>query len=79
MSPNLQETSDLVTFTEEIFNGKSQFFCSVGRGPSQYVRRGHSLALQRKPYGYVYSTSFRDVAMTSSRRNFARSAVYIRT
>ena len=24
-----QETEDLVTFTEEIFNGKRHFFCAV--------------------------------------------------
>ena len=28
MRPNLQETADLVTFTEEIFNEKLFFFCS---------------------------------------------------
>ena len=27
MSPNPQETEDLVTFTEEILNGKLQFLC----------------------------------------------------
>ena len=29
MRPNPQETVDLVTFTEEILNGKIQFLCSV--------------------------------------------------
>ena len=29
MQPNLEETADLVTFTEEIFNGKLHFLCSV--------------------------------------------------
>ena len=29
MWPNPQETADLVTFTEEILNGKPHFFCSV--------------------------------------------------
>ena len=29
MSPNLQETVDLVTFTEEIVNGKFHFLCGV--------------------------------------------------
>ena len=28
MRPNLQETVDLVTFTEEIFNGKLHFLSS---------------------------------------------------
>ena len=29
MRPNPQETTDLVTFTEEILNGKLHFLCSV--------------------------------------------------
>ena len=29
MWPNLQETADLVTFTEEILNGKLHFLCAV--------------------------------------------------
>ena len=29
MWPNPQETSDLVTFTEEIFNGNPHFPCSM--------------------------------------------------
>ena len=29
MLPNLQETADLVPFTEEILNGKLHFLCSV--------------------------------------------------
>ena len=28
MWPNLQQTADLVTFTEEILNGKLHFLCS---------------------------------------------------
>ena len=28
MRPNLQKTADLVTFTEEILNGKLHFLCS---------------------------------------------------
>ena len=30
MWPNPQEAADLVTFTEEILNGKLHFLCSVG-------------------------------------------------
>ena len=30
MRPNPQKTADLVTFTEEILNGKLQFLCSDG-------------------------------------------------
>ena len=29
MQPNLQETADVVTLTEEILNGKLHFLCSV--------------------------------------------------
>ena len=29
MRPNPQESADLVTFTEEILNGKLHFLCSV--------------------------------------------------
>ena len=29
MRPNLQETADLVTLTEEILNGKLDFLCSL--------------------------------------------------
>ena len=29
MRPNPQETADLVTFTEDIVNGKLHFLCSV--------------------------------------------------
>ena len=32
MWPNPQETADLVTFTEEILNGKLHFLCSVVSG-----------------------------------------------
>ena len=31
MRPNPQETVDLVTFPEEILNGKVQFLCSVSQ------------------------------------------------
>ena len=29
MSPNPQETADMVTFTKEILNAKLQFLCSI--------------------------------------------------
>ena len=39
MWPNLQQTADLVTFTEEIFNGKLHFLCSAGsRIPSEFFK-----------------------------------------
>ena len=45
MWPNLQKTMDLVTFTDEILNGKFPFLCNGSRnvGPESY---GRLLALQ---------------------------------
>ena len=42
MRPNLQETTDLVTFTEEILNGKLHFYSSAslkpkGRGERYFI------------------------------------------
>ena len=37
MSPNPQETADLVTFTEEILNGKLHFLCSVYNGKACHM------------------------------------------
>ena len=34
MWPNPQETEDLVTFTEEMLNGKLHFLCSVNDNKS---------------------------------------------
>ena len=36
MQPNTQETADLVTFTEEILNGKLHFLCSVRKIRCRY-------------------------------------------
>ena len=37
MWPNLRLPADLVTFTEEILNGKLQFLCSIiGRESSEW-------------------------------------------
>ena len=33
MLPNLQEAADLVTFSEEILNGKLHFLCSMTYQP----------------------------------------------
>ena len=35
MWPNPQETADLVTFTEEIINGKLYFLCNAQSGPGE--------------------------------------------
>ena len=36
MCPKPQETADLVTFTEEILNGKIHFFCAVTGSPTNH-------------------------------------------
>ena len=41
MRPNPQETADSVTFTEEIFNGKLHFLCSVGSDVWNRMRLTH--------------------------------------
>ena len=59
MWSNPQETADLVTFTEEVLNGKLHFLCSVGLemppGDYGYWNRGirfscHECALMKKYY-----------------------------
>ena len=37
MRPNPQEATDLVTFTEEILNGKLHFMCNIRGFPWQFV------------------------------------------
>ena len=37
MWSNPQEASDLVTFTEAVFNGKLRFLCGVVTGPKQRI------------------------------------------
>ena len=63
MSPNPQETADLVTFTEEILNGKLHFLCSdktsnhvkdlrkVSKTPKLHLTKLHAEAvrLEGKP------------------------------
>ena len=39
MWPNLLETSDLGTFTEEILNGKLNFLCSVTTNTNKIVEK----------------------------------------
>ena len=39
MWPNPQETADLVTFTEEILNGKLYFLCSAGETDRRIKKR----------------------------------------
>ena len=49
MWPNLQETTDLVTFTEEIFNEKLRFLCSGITVPSFIIARYVQQILGRSP------------------------------
>ena len=46
MWPNPQETADLVTFTEEIFNGELRFLCSGSYSKFYQIRRKLKKLLQ---------------------------------
>ena len=48
MWPNPQETADLVTFTEEILNGKLHFLCSVNDKKVQHILVASDLDIQEK-------------------------------
>ena len=52
MWPNPQETADLVTFTEEIFNGNLQFLCSENYG--KVSKSNHEETLWRKNLHKIY-------------------------
>ena len=43
MWPNLQETVDLVAFTEDILNGKLHFLCNVTRGGDGVIQPGKGM------------------------------------
>ena len=43
MRPNPQFLADLVTFTEEIFNGKLHFLCSVNINIEQKIKEYHKI------------------------------------
>ena len=52
MLPNPQETADLVTFTEEILNGKLHFLCSennkhYSRGPYKIAEKNKSRQIRK--------------------------------
>ena len=60
MCPNPQFPSNLVTFTEEILNGKLHFLCSVyPAGPSikQQVFDGKLLILDTRPRAHIRAHS----------------------
>ena len=44
MRPNLQETADLVTFTEEILNRKLHFLCSAASSLTLLAAKAAPLA-----------------------------------
>ena len=48
MWPNPQETAYLVTFTEEILNGKLHFLCSVNDKKVQHILLASDLDIQEK-------------------------------
>ena len=45
MWPNPQETANLVTFTEEILNGKHHFLCSAMGGHGNFIRGNKVITL----------------------------------
>ena len=49
MQPNPQETAELVTFTEEILNGKLHFVCSVLQSCLSQIFVGDPATLQKQP------------------------------
>ena len=57
MLPNLQETVDLVTFTEEILNGKVHFLCSVS--VVKELKRNEVIPMS-KPLEKVIENSVKD-------------------
>ena len=51
MQPNPQETADLITFTEEILNGKLYFLCNVNDEVEPVKTFSSTIALtQKKKY-----------------------------
>ena len=48
MWPNLQETADLVTFTEKILNGKLHFLCRDNLSLSQTIRTSEQILVISK-------------------------------
>ena len=44
MWPNPQETADILTFTEEILDGKLQFLCSDG---SEEIKKVNAWAIKK--------------------------------
>ena len=57
MWTNLQKTADLVTFTEEVLNGKLQFLCSVYPGkfiPRKRENQPRKFTFSQKPMSLKY-------------------------
>ena len=66
MWPNPQETADLVTFTEEILNGKHHFFCAVYIASYARFSRSLNYKLKKrwpilKTYGKLYNAMYNTV------------------
>ena len=57
MRPNSQETVDLITFTEEILNGKLHFLCSVDWGIRQYQFPRNDSSLEHDQAFFLFDTS----------------------
>ena len=81
MGPNPQETADLVTFTEEILNGKLHFLCSDVIRHTQTVNQiAEFLADKHRNFLHVGTKYFgeRGQACPDSQSNcrIFRSAIY---
>ena len=65
MWPNLQETADLVTFTEEILNGKLHFLCSVSQ--NDHTGQIKTTYIQLKEYS---AKMYEDYALLRNNQGF---------
>ena len=73
MWPNPQETEDLVTFTEEILNGKLHFLRSVSFDED---RRYKTIIVHRLPISaYHHIVDFLDLLKKSLMENFILCAL----
>ena len=77
MWPNPQESVDLVTFTEEILNGKLHFLCSVNvefqmkvlKCPSHYLHWLDLPLREKCPYLKIFCPYFPAVGLNTDQKN----------
>ena len=73
---NPQETADLVTFTDEILNGKLNFLCSVKR-PISKIPRLLMFGFKPENCEKVWKISTRFLNRSQSSRKNVKSSTYI--